>query len=101
MKSIKSLDDYRYNAIVVEELTRAGASGVGFGLHNDVNMPYFLKYTNAEQKARWLPGMIAGELITAIAMTEPGAGSDLKGVRTTAVRQGDHYLVNGQKTFIT
>ncbi|MEZ4590846.1 MAG: acyl-CoA dehydrogenase family protein [Chloroflexota bacterium] len=95
------IDDYRYNAVVVEELTRAGASGVGFGLHNDVNMPYFLKYTTAEQKARWLPGMIAGELITAIAMTEPGAGSDLKGVRTTAVRQGDHYLVNGQKTFIT
>ncbi|MFZ1399599.1 MAG: acyl-CoA dehydrogenase family protein [Candidatus Promineifilaceae bacterium] len=95
------IDDYRYNAVVVEELTRAGASGVGFGLHNDVNMPYFLKYTTDEQKARWLPGMISGELITAIAMTEPGAGSDLKGVRTTAVRHGDHYLVNGQKTFIT
>lgn len=95
------IDDYRYNAIVVEELTRAGASGVGFGLHNDVNMPYFLKYTTDAQKARWLPGMISGELITAIAMTEPGAGSDLKGVRTTAVRQGDHYIVNGQKTFIT
>ncbi|MCA9897236.1 MAG: acyl-CoA dehydrogenase family protein [Anaerolineales bacterium] len=95
------INDFRYNAIVVEELTRAGASGVGFGLHNDVNMPYFLKYTTDEQKARWLPGMISGELITAIAMTEPGAGSDLKGVRTTAVRQGDHYVVNGQKTFIT
>ena len=95
------IDDFRYNAILVEELTRAGASGVGFGLHNDVNMPYFLKYTTDEQKARWLPGMISGELITAIAMTEPGAGSDLKGVRTTAVRQGDHYVVNGQKTFIT
>ena len=95
------INDFRYNAIVVEELTRAGASGVGFGLHNDVNMPYFLKHTNEEQKARWLPGMISGELITAIAMTEPGAGSDLRGVRTTAVRHGDHYLVNGQKTFIT
>ena len=95
------IDDFRYNAIVVEELTRAGASGVGFGLHNDVNMPYFLKYTTDEQKQRWLPKMISGELITAIAMTEPGAGSDLKGVRTTAVRHNDHYLVNGQKTFIT
>ncbi|GJM43125.1 MAG: acyl-CoA dehydrogenase [Ardenticatenaceae bacterium] len=95
------IDDFRYNAIVVEELTRAGASGVGFGLHNDVNMPYFLKYTNDVQKQRWLPKMVSGEMITAIAMTEPGAGSDLKGVRTTAVRQGDHYIVNGQKTFIT
>ena len=93
------IDDFRYNAIVVEELTRAGASGVGFGLHNDVNMPYFLKYTTDEQKRRWLPKMIAGETITAIAMSEPGAGSDLQGVRTTAVRQDDHYLVNGQKTF--
>ncbi|WP_420630426.1 acyl-CoA dehydrogenase family protein [Candidatus Leptofilum sp.] len=95
------IDDYRYNAVVVEELTRAGASGVGFGLHNDVNMPYFLKYTTDAQKQRWLPKMISGEMITAIAMTEPGAGSDLQGVRTTAVRQGDHYIVNGQKTFIT
>ncbi|WP_420644791.1 acyl-CoA dehydrogenase family protein [Candidatus Leptofilum sp.] len=95
------IEDYRYNAIVVEELTRAGASGVGFGLHNDVNMPYFLKYTTEAQKQRWLPKMLSGEMITAIAMTEPGAGSDLKGVRTTAVRQGDHYVVNGQKTFIT
>jgi len=95
------IKDFRYNAIVTEELTRAGASGVGFGLHNDVNMPYFLKYTTAEQKQRWLPKMISGEMITAIAMTEPGAGSDLQGVRTTAVRHGDHYIVNGQKTFIT
>ncbi len=95
------IDDFRYNAIVVEELTRAGASGVGFGLHNDVNMPYFLKYTTDEQKQRWLPKMISGEMITAIAMSEPGAGSDLQGVRTTAVRHGDHYRVNGQKTFIT
>lgn len=95
------INDFRYNAIVTEELTRAGASGVGFGLHNDVNMPYFLKYTTAEQKQRWLPKMISGEMITAIAMTEPGAGSDLQGVRTTAVRHNGHYLVNGQKTFIT
>jgi alkylation response protein AidB-like acyl-CoA dehydrogenase len=95
------IDDFRYNVIVVEELTRAGASGVGFGLHNDVNMPYFLNCTTEEQKQRWLPKMISGEMITAIAMSEPGAGSDLQGVRTTAVRHNDHYLVNGQKTFIT
>ncbi len=95
------IQDFRYNAILTEELTRAGASGVGFGLHNDVNMSYFLKYTSDEQKQRWLPKMISGEMITAIAMSEPGAGSDLQGVRTTAVRQGDHYVVNGQKTFIT
>ncbi|MCB8943470.1 MAG: acyl-CoA dehydrogenase family protein [Ardenticatenaceae bacterium] len=93
--------DFRYNVIVTEELTRAGASGVGFGLHNDVNMPYFLNYATADQLDRWLPGMVAGELITAIAMSEPGAGSDLAGVRTTAVRRDDHYILNGQKTFIT
>ena len=93
--------DFRYNAIVTEELTRAGASGVGYGLHNDVNMPYFLHYATEEQLDRWLPGMVAGELITAIAMSEPGAGSDLAGIGTTAVRQGDHYVLNGQKTFIT
>lgn len=95
------IKDFRYNAILDEELTRIGASGVGFGLHNDVNMPYFLHFTTDEQKQRWLPKMISGEIITAIAMSEPGAGSDLLGVRTTAVRQGDHYVVNGQKTFIT
>lgn len=97
--------DFRYNVIVTEELTRAGASGVGFGLHNDVNMPYFLNYATETQLERWLPGMVAGELITAIAMSEPGAGSDLAGVQTTAVRvshgDGDYYLLNGQKTFIT
>ncbi len=93
--------DFRYNAIVTEELTRAGASGVGYGLHNDVNMPYFLHYATTEQLDRWLPGMVAGELITAIAMSEPGAGSDLAGIGTTAVRDGDHYVLNGQKTFIT
>ncbi len=93
--------DFRYNAIVTEELTRAGASGVGFGLANDVIVPYFLDYATEEQKRRWLPKMCSGEAITAIAMTEPGAGSDLAGIRTTAIRQGDHYLLNGQKTFIT
>lgn len=95
------IQDFRYNVIVTEELTRIGASGVGFGLHNDVNMPYFLHYATEEQKQRWLPGMCRGETITAIAMSEPNAGSDLQGIQTTAVRHGDHYLVNGQKTFIT
>ena len=93
--------DFRYNVIVTEELTRAGASGVGFGLHNDVNMPYFLNYATADQLDRWLPKMVTGEFITAIAMSEPGAGSDLAAIRTTAVRQGDCYILNGQKTFIT
>ncbi len=93
--------DFRYNAIITEEVIRVGATGVGFGLHNDVNMPYFLSYATEEQKQRWLPKMCTGETITAIAMSEPDAGSDLAGIRTTAVRQGDHYLLNGQKTFIT
>jgi alkylation response protein AidB-like acyl-CoA dehydrogenase len=97
------LQDFRYNAILVEETINGGvlSSGAGFGLHNDVVMPYFLKYTTDEQKARWLPGIVSGELITAIAMTEPNTGSDVSAIRTTAIRQGDHYVVNGQKTFIT
>jgi alkylation response protein AidB-like acyl-CoA dehydrogenase len=93
--------DFRYNTIVTEELVRAGASGVGFGLHSDVNMPYFLNYGTEELLDRWMPKMVTGEIITAIAMSEPGAGSDLAGIGTTAVRDGDHYLLNGQKTFIT
>lgn len=95
------IQDFRYNVILTEALTRAGASGVGFGLHNDITLPYFLTYGTAEQKQRWLPQFVTGERITAIAMSEPNAGSDLAGVQTTAVRQGDHYLLNGQKTFIT
>ncbi|WP_340559696.1 acyl-CoA dehydrogenase family protein [Streptomyces sp. GSL17-111] len=93
--------DFRYNAVVSEEIVRAGASGVGFTLHNDVVAPYLLRLTTEEQKRRWLPGFCSGELITAIAMTEPGAGSDLQNIRTTAVRDGDHYVVSGSKTFIT
>ncbi len=93
--------DFRYNVILDEEAVRAGASGVGFSLHNDVVEPYLLQRTTDEQKQRWLPGFCSGELITAIAMSEPGAGSDLQGIRTTAVRDGDSYIVNGQKTFIT
>ncbi|GIK54811.1 MAG: acyl-CoA dehydrogenase [Chloroflexi bacterium] len=95
------LADFRYNVVLAEELTRAGASGVGFGLHNDIVLPYILTYGTEEQKQRWLPKMISGETITAIAMSEPNAGSDLAGIQTTAMRHPDHYLLNGQKTFIT
>ncbi|WP_436761247.1 acyl-CoA dehydrogenase family protein [Streptosporangium sp. V21-05] len=95
------ITDFRYNAVIVEEVMAIGATGLGYSLHNDVMAPYFVDLTDGEQKARWLPGFTSGELITAVAMSEPGAGSDLQGIRTTAVREGDHYVVNGQKTFIT
>jgi len=95
------VDDFRYNAIIDEELVRAGASGIGFPLQNDVVAPYLLRLANDEQKRRWLPGFCSGEIITAIAMTEPGTGSDLQGIQTTAVRDGSDYIVNGSKTFIT
>ncbi len=93
--------DFRYNAVLVEEITRAGATGIGFGLHNDVVAPYLTKLATEEQKARWFPGFCSGELITAIAMSEPAAGSDLQGIQTTAVRDGDAWVLNGSKTFIT
>ena len=93
--------DFRYNAVLDEEMTRVGASGVGFGLHNDVVAPYLRELATPEQKQRWLPGFCRGELITAIAMTEPGAGSDLQGVQTTARKDGDGWVLNGAKTFIT
>ena len=93
--------DFRYNCIVGEELTRVGASGVGFTLHNDVMAPYLLDLTTDEQKQRWLPPFVTGEMITAIAMSEPGAGSDLQGLRTTARRDGSDWIVSGSKTFIT
>lgn len=98
-----NVDDFRYSVIITEEFTRAGAMsvGAGIGLHNDIVIPYFLAYANEEQKRRWLPGMCSGKLITAIAMTEPDTGSDLAAVRTTAAREDDLYLLNGQKTFIT
>ena len=96
-------DDFRFNQVVVEEVSRAGDAGSGLGitLHNDICLPYFLKQSNDEQKRRWLPGIADGSLITAVAMTEPEIGSDLAGLRTTAVRDGDVYIVNGSKTFIT
>ncbi|MCW0212716.1 MAG: acyl-CoA dehydrogenase family protein [Pseudonocardia sp.] len=95
--------DFRFNAVMIEELMRSGAAAAGLGitLHNDICMPYFLAYCTDEQKKRWLPGIVSGELITAIAMTEPGIGSDLASLSTTARREGDHYVVNGAKTFIT
>ena len=93
--------DFRYNAIVTEETTAAGFSGLGFALHNDMVAPYLLRLATAEQKQRWLPRFCSGECITALAMTEPGAGSDLQGIRTRAVRDGDGWVLNGSKTFIT
>ena len=93
--------DFRYNAILAAEVTRVGASGLGFALHNDVVAPYLLDLGTDEQKARWLPKFTNGELITAIAMTEPAAGSDLQGLQTTARRDGDEWVLNGSKTFIT
>lgn len=93
--------DFRFNAVLVEEIIAAGTTGLGFGLHNDVVAPYLADLTTVEQRKRWLPGFCSGETVTAIAMSEPGAGSDLAGVRTSAVRDGDSYVLNGQKTFIT
>jgi alkylation response protein AidB-like acyl-CoA dehydrogenase len=95
------IEDFRYNMVVAEELSRVGASGPGFPVHTDIIVPYITKIANDEQKQRWLPGLVSGELISAIAMTEPGAGSDLQGIRTTAVDKGDHYVLNGSKTFIS
>src|SRR6476661_6780932 len=95
------VDDFRYNVILSEEQTRANASGPGFSVHTDIIVPYLSSLGTDEQKQRWLPGTVSGEIITAIAMTEPGAGSDLQGIRTTAVDKGDHYLLNGSKTFIS
>ena len=93
--------DFRYNMVMAEELTRAGVNGPGFLVHTDIIVPYISSLGTEEQKQRWLPGLVSGELISAIAMTEPGAGSDLQGIRTHAVDKGDHYILNGSKTFIS
>ncbi len=93
--------DFRYNTVITEEITAGRYSGLGFGLHNDITAPYLLRLANDEQKQRWLPKFCTGELISAIAMTEPGTGSDLQGIKTRAVKDGDHYVLNGSKTFIT
>jgi len=95
--------DFRFNAVIGEELALAGIGGAGNGitLHNDITTPYFTDICDDDQKSRWLPGIASGELITAIAMTEPGTGSDLASITTTARRDGDRYILNGSKTFIT
>ncbi|EID09941.1 acyl-CoA dehydrogenase domain-containing protein [Mycobacterium xenopi RIVM700367] len=95
------LPDYRYNVVLQEEAARALVTTGTVRTQLEVILPYFLHYANAEQRQRWFPGLAAGTLLTAIAMTEPGTGSDLAGIRTTAVRDGDEYVVNGAKTFIT
>jgi alkylation response protein AidB-like acyl-CoA dehydrogenase len=97
------VSDFRFNQILGEQVAAAGVTGTGLGmtLHNDICLPYFLSICTPEQKQRWLPGIASGELITAVAMTEPGAGSDLSGIRTSARRDGGDYVVNGSKTFIT
>jgi acyl-CoA dehydrogenase len=95
--------DFRHNAVIIEELSYSGFAGpaTDFSVHNDVCCGYLLSYGSPEQKKKWLPRMVSGETICAIAMTEPGTGSDLQGVRTRAVREGDDYVISGQKTFIT
>ena len=96
-------EDFRFNLVIGEECQRAGVGGFGLGitLHNDICLPYFLTYCTEQQRERWLPGIVSGELITAIAMTEPGIGSDLASMTTRARRDGEHFVVDGSKTFIT
>jgi len=89
--------DKLFSVVQIEELTRAGCSGIGFGLHSEIVAPYLLRYGTEEQKQRWLPRLASGEMIGAIAMSEPAAGSDLQAIKTTAIRQGDHYLLSGSR----
>ncbi len=93
--------DFLFSVIVMEEFARANAFGPGFSLHSDIVLPYLIRYGTEELKARWVPRMVAGEVIGAIAMTEPSGGSDLQNIKTTAVRDGDDYLISGQKVFIS
>ena len=93
--------DFRYNCIVNEEIARSGCTGLGWTLHSDIAVPYIERYGTEYQKEKYLSRCVSGELITAIAMSEPGAGSDLQGTKTNAVLDGDHYILNGSKTFIT
>ncbi|MGW0761697.1 acyl-CoA dehydrogenase family protein [Streptomyces sp. NPDC002814] len=97
----QGIQDFRYNAIMAEEMHATGSVGIGLGLQNDVIPPYLTHLTSPEQKARWLPGVTSGEAICALALSEPAAGSDLKGIRTTARRDGDEWVIDGSKTFIT
>ncbi len=93
--------DFGYNAIVDEEGSYYGGAATGFSLHSDIVVNYIISYGSEEQKREWLPKMVSGEVVTAIAMTEPGTGSDLQGIRTTAKKDGNHYVINGSKTYIT
>ncbi|MBP1971281.1 acyl-CoA dehydrogenase [Virgibacillus natechei] len=93
--------DFGYSVVINEEFERIGTGMVGIGLHNDIAMPYIASYGTESQKERWMPGAITGDLVSAIAMTEPGAGSDLAAIKTTAIKDGDGYILNGEKTFIT
>lgn len=93
--------DFTFNSLLIEEFAKKGVTGPGFSLHSDIVAPYLLKYGTESQKQKYLPLMATGEIITAIGMTEPNCGSDLKALRTIAEDRGDHYIVNGQKTFIT
>lgn len=93
--------DYKYNAVFTEELGYAGATGPGFSVHSDMAANYILNFATDEQKLRWIPGMASGECIAALGLSEPGAGSDLKAIKTSAVRDGDDYVINGQKTYIS
>lgn len=93
--------DFKYNSVFTEELGRAGITGPGFAVHSDMVAAYILNFGSEDQKAKWLPKMASGEVIAAIGLTEPGAGSDLKAIKTSAVRDGDDYIINGQKTYIS
>jgi acyl-CoA dehydrogenase len=92
---------FLYNAIIDEEVAASGCTGLGWGVHSDIAVPYIMNYGSDEQKARFLPDCVSGDIVMAIAMTEPGTGSDLQGIRTSAIRDGDEYVINGSKTFIT
>ena len=93
--------DFLYSVVVIEELARAGITGPGFAVHSDMVATYIERFGSEAQKRRWLPGMVSGEVIGAIGITEPAAGSDVRGIRTTARREGDEYVINGQKTYIS
>lgn len=93
--------DFLFHACATEAQGRVGATGPGFSIHSDIISPYFVQHGTEEQKKRWLPGMVSGDVIAAVAMTEPGTGSDLQGIQTTAVRDGDDWVINGAKTFIS
>jgi long-chain-acyl-CoA dehydrogenase len=95
------VSDFRYSAAIAAELSRIGAPGVGFAIHSDMVVPYITEHGSHGQKERWLPGLVRGELIGAIAMTEPATGSDLAAIQTTATPEGDHFVLSGQKTFIS